>query len=296
MTLEQIKMFVTVAQTGSIAAAAKTLCKTQSAISISLKRFQEELQLELLHREQYRLTLTEAGQKLLRHCEFLLKQQLNISIVAKHITDGLETKIHLIYDAICHSDDIFSAVTSVQRRFPVTEFYLSSEHNLGAIKSLIDGKGDIAISPWMDKFNELGDFETLPFSRFKIITAVHKKALLNLNSVPSYISELEHLPLLMPQTMLFQIDLERLFGFVSPSQIRTNDLWAQKAMLMNGAGWGYIPLHLIEQELAQGELIELQLNQFSFDTYGESRIVKLTNHKLGVAGNTMWQALASLAK
>tara|TARA_R110000868_G_scaffold51432_13_gene163059 strand:- start:4065 stop:4964 length:900 start_codon:yes stop_codon:yes gene_type:complete len=295
MTLEQIKMFVTVAKLGSIAAAAESLCKTQSAISISLKRLQEELKLDLLHREQYRLTLTRAGHKLLRHCEFLLKQQINIETIAQHLASGLETKLHIVYEAICHSDLIFSAMTEVQSSYPLTELYLSSENNLGSIKSLMDGRADIAISPWMDRFHELAEFETLPFSRFKIITAVHKKALLVPNVMPTFVTELEHLPLLMPQTMLFQLDLERLLGFVSPSQIRTNDLWAQKAMLMNGAGWGYIPKHLIQHELVSGELIELKMEQISFDAYGENRIVKLANHNLGVAGNAMWQALAKVA-
>jgi DNA-binding transcriptional LysR family regulator len=295
MTLEQIKMFVTVAQSGSIAAAAQSLCKTQSAISISLKRLQEELKLELLHREQYRLSLTESGYKLLRHCEFLLKQQLNIETIAQHLTSGLETKIHIVYEAICHSELIFSAIAEVQKSYPLTELYVSSENNLGAIKSLIDGRGDMAISPWMDRFHELADFDTLPFGRFKIITVIHKKAVLRPNIMPTFVSELEHLPLLVPQTMLFQLDLERLFGFVSPSQIRTNDVWAQKAMLMNGAGWGYIPKHLIENELASGELIELKMEQVSFDAYGENRIVKLANQTLGVAGNAMWQALANVA-
>lgn len=289
-------MFVTVAQHGSIAAAAQSLCKTQSAISIALKRLQDELQLALFHRDQYRLSLTEAGQKILRHCEFLLKQQANIALVAQHMANEPETKIHLVYESICHTDSIFTAVAAAQKHYPLTEFFLSCAHNLGAIQQLIEGKGDMAISPWIDRFQELEDFETLPFSRFKIITAVLRSALLDPQSQPSVVTDLAHLPLLMPQTMLFQLDLERMLGFVSASQIRTNDLWAQKAMLMNGAGWGYIPRHLVEQELARGELLELKLELVSVDTYGETRLVKLAKHKLGPAAELMWQTLAGLAE
>lgn len=296
MTLDQIKMFVTVAHAGSIASAANILCKTQSAISIALKRLQLELNLELLHREQYRLTLTEPGRKLLRHCEFLLKQEQHLATIAQHLSSGLETKIHIVYEAICHSDSIFSAITEIQQSYPLTEFHLSSENNLGAIKSLVEGQGDMAISPWIDRFHELADFDTLPFSRFNIVTAIHKKALREPDTIPNFVAELEHLPLLMPQTMLFQLDLERLFGFVSPSQIRTNDLWAQKAMLMNGAGWGYIPKHLIEDELQSGELVELKMEHVNFEAYGENRMVKLANHNLGVAGKALWQALANKAE
>ena len=44
MTLEQLRMFVTVAELGSIASAAKVLHKTQPALSVAIKRLQEELQ------------------------------------------------------------------------------------------------------------------------------------------------------------------------------------------------------------------------------------------------------------
>ncbi|MDP5032301.1 MAG: LysR family transcriptional regulator [Paraglaciecola sp.] len=295
MTLEQIKMFVTVAQLGSISAAAKVLHKTQPAISIALKRLQDELKLELLHREQYRLSLTDAGQKLLRHFEFLLKQQVHIDAIAVHLASGLERKVELVYETISHSLPIFNAVSEVQQRFPLTEFYLSSESNLGAIKRLIEGKGDIAISPWIDRFYELADFDTLPFSRFEIITVIHKNALPLKEQVPRFVSEIDHLPLLKPQTVLFDLDLDGLFGYVAPSQVRTNDLWAQKSMLLSASGWGYIPKHLVENELATGELIQLNLEDINFDAKGESRIVKLANHNLGVTGLDLWKTLAKLS-
>ncbi|MEP1447699.1 MAG: LysR family transcriptional regulator [Paraglaciecola sp.] len=295
MTLEQIRVFITVAQLGSIAAAAETLHKTQSALSIALKRLQDELNIELFHRQQYRLSLTVAGAKLLRHCEYLVKQQNHVLDIAKHLANGIESKIDVIYETVCHDEAIFSAISKAHQRFPLTEFYLSSENNLRSIKRLIDGEGDIAISPWMDQFNELADFETLPFSRFKIIIAAHKKQFPKNEPLPKSVTELEYLPLLMPQSLIFQLDLERLLGFVSPLQIRTNDLWAQKAMLMNGGGWGCIPSHLIEHELKTGELLELKLEEISYDAYVETRIIKLLNHSLGIAGKEMWQTLASKA-
>lgn len=294
MTLEQIKMFVTVAQLGSISAAAKVLHKTQPAISIALKRMQEDMNLVLLQRDKYRLSLTDAGRKLLRHFEFLLKQQTHIDAIAGHLASGLERKVEIIYEAVCHSDAIFSAVSSVQKAFPLTEFYLSSENNLGSIKRLIDGQGDIAISPWLDTFYDLAHFETLPFSRFEIITVIHKSVLEREGLMPYFVSEIEHLPLLMPQTMLFNVNLDRLFGYVAPSQIRTNDLWAQKAMLLSGCGWGYMPRHLVVRELEAGELVELHLQEINFEANGESRIVKLSKHKLGVAGLKIWQTLAQV--
>jgi hypothetical protein len=46
-------------------------------------------------------------------------------------------------------------------------------------------------------------------------------------------------------------------------------------MLLIGCGWGYIPKHLMENELVSGELIQLNLEDINFDANGEGRIVKL---------------------
>ena len=66
MTLEQIRIFVTVAQKGSLAAAAAALYKTQPTLSVGLKNLEEDLGVQLFSRDQYRMTLSEAGLKLLK--------------------------------------------------------------------------------------------------------------------------------------------------------------------------------------------------------------------------------------
>jgi len=49
----------------------------------------------------------------------------------------------------------------------------------------------------------------------------------------------------------------REFGVMSPQTWRLADLFAKHAFLLNGLGWGGMPLHTVERDLSEGRLVEL---------------------------------------
>jgi DNA-binding transcriptional LysR family regulator len=44
---------------------------------------------------------------------------------------------------------------------------------------------------------------------------------------------------------------------MSPQTWRLADLFAKHAFLLNGLGWGGMPLHTVERDLSEGGLVEL---------------------------------------
>jgi DNA-binding transcriptional LysR family regulator len=66
ITFEQINAFKTVAKYGSFSRAATELFRTQSAVSIQVANLEENIGQRLFHRTTKTITLTEAGQILLR--------------------------------------------------------------------------------------------------------------------------------------------------------------------------------------------------------------------------------------
>lgn len=65
MELRQLRAFVKIAETCNFSLAAKELYTTQSALSQSLKKLEDELGMTLLHRDNHNVGLTEAGDALL---------------------------------------------------------------------------------------------------------------------------------------------------------------------------------------------------------------------------------------
>ncbi len=295
MTLEQLRMFVTVAELGSIARAAEQLHKTQPAISIAIKRLQEEFNLSLLQKSGNRLQLTEDGHRMLPHCRYLLRQQSELTGLAKHLSRDHERKVELVYDTICQQLSIYDPVINTQRAFPHTELYLSSVARLGALQRVIDGHADIAITPWMHSFHELATFDTLPFGQFEVIAVMHASCLDKLDTPPTHSRHLHDIPLLMPQAFDIDINIEKVMGVVPAFTIRSNDSDTQKALLMKGAGWGYIPRDRIADELAHGEMIALELRDVTCSIRGEISVVRKLDEQYGPVSEFLWDQLKQQA-
>ncbi len=72
MDLRQIKVFLEVAKARNFTRAAEALCIAQSAVSISIGKLEEELDLTLFNRHSRQITLTAEGEVLLRHATRIL--------------------------------------------------------------------------------------------------------------------------------------------------------------------------------------------------------------------------------
>jgi DNA-binding transcriptional LysR family regulator len=48
---------------------------------------------------------------------------------------------------------------------------------------------------------------------------------------------------------------------MSPSTWRLADLFAKHAFLLNGLGWGGMPLHVVERDIADGRLVALTIEE-----------------------------------
>jgi len=51
----------------------------------------------------------------------------------------------------------------------------------------------------------------------------------------------------------------REFGVMSPLTWRLGDLFAKHAFLLKGLGWGGMPLHAVKQDLVEGRLVKLSI-------------------------------------
>lgn len=83
--LKSLQAFVMTVESGSMAAAAKMLSMSTSAVSQQIKRLEQDTQLRLLHRNTRRLALTEPGEVIYRYG----KKMLQASMVAEQEIDQL---------------------------------------------------------------------------------------------------------------------------------------------------------------------------------------------------------------
>ncbi len=67
LKVELLESFIAVAETGNMSKAADRVCRTQSALSLQIKKLEESVGQSLLERDNRGTTLTEAGEKLLNY-------------------------------------------------------------------------------------------------------------------------------------------------------------------------------------------------------------------------------------
>ncbi|WP_027856751.1 LysR family transcriptional regulator [Marinobacterium jannaschii] len=73
MDLKQLRYFYTVANLGSFTKAAEQLHLAQPAVSMSIRKLEQSLDLTLLHRQDRAVTLTDEGERLYRHAHRILQ-------------------------------------------------------------------------------------------------------------------------------------------------------------------------------------------------------------------------------
>jgi len=81
LSIDQLQSFITIAETGSYTKAAEQLYRTQPALSIQMKRLEEQLGAELFTRNGRESTLTEAGRVLMSYARKIL--ELNDEAIGK---------------------------------------------------------------------------------------------------------------------------------------------------------------------------------------------------------------------
>jgi len=90
-----LRAFVTVAETGAVSAAAVRLARTQAAVSMQLRRLEEDIGQRLLDRSPRGVRLTEAGHRLLPYAHAILgagedaRRALEVGAVAGTVRLGM---------------------------------------------------------------------------------------------------------------------------------------------------------------------------------------------------------------
>ena len=73
LDLDLLRTFVFIAETGSVSRAAACVHRTQSAVSMQVRRLEEAVGKLLLERGSHGVRLTAAGERMVRHAHKLLR-------------------------------------------------------------------------------------------------------------------------------------------------------------------------------------------------------------------------------
>ncbi|MDR0253211.1 MAG: LysR family transcriptional regulator [Brucellaceae bacterium] len=143
LDLDQLRTFLLIAETGSFTKTADSVFRTQSAISMQIRRLEERIGKPLFARDGRHLQLTPHGEKLLTYARRLL--ELNHETVTSFRTDKLQANIRVGLPDLYLEHMVEDALQPIFREYPAVETIIHCEPTDALIEQIRRGALDLAL-------------------------------------------------------------------------------------------------------------------------------------------------------
>ena len=168
---DALQMVVTIARTGSFAAAARELGKVPSALTYSVRQLEDALDVLLFDRRSRQAKLTAAGEELLREGQLLLQQLDAVANRVKRVASGWETELTVVVDKAIAPHAVFDLMEAFLALKPPTRLKMRSEVMTGTWEPLLHGEADLAIGISSDRLSA-PDIRCEPIGKHHFVLAV----------------------------------------------------------------------------------------------------------------------------
>lgn len=261
--LERIHLAIVqeVQNQGSLTAAATTLCLTQSALSHSMKKLEQQLGTAIWLREGRRLRLTQAGQYMLTVANRVLPQLVLAEERMSQYAQGERGTLRIGME--CHPcyQWLLKVVSPYLERWPDVDVDVKQRFQFGGIGALFDHEIDLLVTP--DPFRRPG-LRFDPVFDYEHVLVVSRRH--PLASVKYVLPEQ-----LIDETLItYPVETDRLDIYsqfltpagVSPRRhkvIETTDIMLQ--MVSSNRGVGALPRWLVEEYAGEMDVVAVRLGR-----------------------------------
>jgi len=294
MTIDQLRAIDAVVRLGSFKAASEELHRTQPAISLSIKKLEDDMQIQVFSRDAYRVSLTDEGKAL----HFSIKQVLNeldkLTDVSERLKDKIEPIARLAISHIFPLEDLFKLCKKSIQEYMPSPLNIRIEALGGVLQCLRNREADIAIAPLFSEQSKEG-LESILIGQVDLVPVLPK------SYKPAQLKqffldrELYDFPQIVIQDSSTQGSQYNQGVLETDKQWVVNNFNTKKEIILAGLGWGRIPRHIITEELKDGRMIEIKTESVLTESY-EIYATRLRGVQFGPVLNGLWGHLKSLEK
>jgi DNA-binding transcriptional LysR family regulator len=146
-TAEQWGLLAAVVERGGFAQAAQALHRSQSAVSYSVARLQEQLGVPLLELRGRKAELNEHGTVLLARAKRIVADLRALELLAQSLRQGWESELRLVVDAAYPRAQLLRILEALQGSCAHTRLQLEDAVLSGAEQALVEGRADLVVAP-----------------------------------------------------------------------------------------------------------------------------------------------------
>lgn len=253
-SLEQWAVLQAIVDHGSFAAAAEALHRSQSAISYTAAKLQEQLGVPLLQIDGRKAQLTEIGRVLLKRAGNLLNDAQQLEQLAHSMAGGWEPETRLVVDLAFPTDLLLQALQRFAPMCRDTRVQLKEVVLSGADEALISGDADLVIGGNVP-VGYLGD----PLLQVEFVAVAHPQHALHQLQRELTTDDLARELQVVIRDSGTRAPVDH--GWLGAAQRWTvSSLATSLSVVSAGLGFAWLPCHQIQPQIDAGLLKPLPLN------------------------------------
>jgi DNA-binding transcriptional LysR family regulator len=254
VSLEQWRTLQAVIDQGGYARAAEHLHRSQSSVSYTLAKLQEQLGMRLLYIDGRKARLTAAGEVLVRRSRSLVQDAARLEELARTLDQGWEPEVRLVVDAAFPTRLLMTALKrfaplSRGTRVQLTEVVLSGAH-----EALTAGEAELGISAELPA-DRLGD-RLIDIEFAAVAHPEHALHRLGRTLTGSDLSREIQVVIRASGP-----DPRNKGWLAAEHRWTVTSIDSALSAISQGLGFGWLPCHMIEDRLAAGTLCPLPLRE-----------------------------------
>ena len=262
ITLEALEVLDAIDRKGSFSAAAHTLFRVPSAVTYTVRKLEQDLRVTLFVKEGRKWVLTPAGRLLLEQGREILMATRELAEAVRQVETGWETSLRITVDSALGLGVVYPLLQELFSLQPDIEINLYEESLSGGWEALVEKRTDIAIG-FVPQKKLLANAEHAIESRLYadmpwafMVGRGHPLA-----AMPQPITTADTEPY---RTVVVRDSVKNSPGvthrlFSKKPYLRVPSVRDKIAAQKAGLGIGYLPVDQVQDEIARGELVPLDV-------------------------------------
>ena len=252
ITLDALHVLDAIVRHGSFAAGAEALSRVTSAVSYTIQKLEQDLGVVVFDRSGYRAKLTPAGAQLLKDGRELLSTVEQIERRVREIGAGGESHLAIIVGSILPLGPVYALLRAFYDvpSHSSTRVRVSTDAHGASLNTLLNGGADIVIGAPEQKLNMDG-------VRTRVLGEVELALVMSRTHPLARVAD-PLSPQMLGRQRLVKVssdDCAEYGDSNSSTTLVVDDYPSQAEAIRQGLGIGYVPPHLIADDLESGRLV-----------------------------------------
>lgn len=260
ITIDALKVLDAIDRKGSFAAAASELFRVPSAISYTVQKLEEDLNVEIYDRTGHRAALTPAGRYLLEEGRSLLEAAENLAHTTRQVAQGWETRLCIGFNSLLPADCLFDAINDFYALKVPVEIQLIEEVFAGSWDALQSRRIDLIVGA--DQISKpAGSYTTSPLGEMKFVYAVSASHPLAQETHPLTEADIAAYPAAVAADTSRSLPPGNAGIFRRQQTLTVSNIDQKIAIQRAGLAVGWLPEPQVRDLLASGELKALDVQE-----------------------------------